>query len=98
MLENCITSSNKGSYVSIEVHPNSKKNEIKYNEWRNVIEVKVKSPAISGKANKEVVKLFSQIFGTEVLIVKGAKSRFKVIFTSLSKGEVVERLSKVISH
>ncbi len=98
MFENCITGTEKGSYVSIEVHPNSKKVEIKYNKWRNTIEVKVKSPATGGRANKEVTNLLSQILECEVLIVKGAKSRSKVIFTPLSKGEVIEKLSKVISN
>lgn len=64
----------------IEVSPNSDKFQITgYNEWRQTLEVKIKSPPTKGKANKEIIKEFSALSGTQVEIIAGHKSRLKTL-------------------
>ncbi|MFH1399486.1 MAG: DUF167 domain-containing protein [Candidatus Woesearchaeota archaeon] len=45
----------------------------------DIIKVEVKSPAAKGKANKELVKLLSKHFKKKVTILKGHKSKQKVV-------------------
>ena len=61
---------------SIKVVPNAKKDEI---IEANPIIVKTKYPPQKGKANRAVEKHLSKYFNTPVKIIKGAKSKNKVI-------------------
>ena len=68
----------------IEVSPNSDKFQITgYNEWRQTLEVKIKSPPTKGKANKELIKEFSALSGNPVEIIAGHKSKLKTLLKSL---------------
>jgi len=70
----------QGITVMIEVSPKSDKFQIAgYNEWRKTVEVKLKSPPTKGKANKELMKEFSNLTGHDTEIVAGHKSRQKTI-------------------
>ncbi len=60
----------------IIVVPNSKKEQILEGD---LLKVKVKAKAENNKANIEVEKIMSKYFGSEVKIVKGFKSRKKII-------------------
>jgi len=66
--------------VKIKVIPNAGKNEvIKEGE---ILKVKVSSPPSKGKANKEVIELLANFFEVKkncIRIVKGEKSREKII-------------------
>ncbi|WP_423791946.1 DUF167 domain-containing protein [Methanocaldococcus indicus] len=85
-----------GVLLDIEVQANAKKTEIyKINEWRKRIIVKVKSPPVDGKANKELIKFFSNNFG-KAKIIKGEKSNLKTIFIEEKKEKVLEKLRKWI--
>lgn len=69
-----------GITVTIEVSPKSDKFQITgYNEWRKTLEVKIKSPPTKGKANKELIKEFSNMSSKPVEIIAGHKSRQKTI-------------------
>ena len=69
-----------GIMVDIDVSPNSKKFEITgYNQWRERFEVKIQSIPQKGKANKEIVKYFSNLTHSPVEIVSGHKSQHKTI-------------------
>ena len=83
--------------IRVHVNPGSKKSEIqKFDEWKNVLVVKVKSPPEKGKANRELVELLSDFFSTEVYIVSGQKSRNKIIVVrGLSEKEAYDRLRKI---
>ena len=66
--------------VNIEVSPRSDHFDISsYNPWRKTLEVKLKSPPLKGKANKEIVKEFSKLTGRKVIIVSGLKSHQKIV-------------------
>lgn len=70
----------QGITVMIEVSPKSDQFQITgYNKWRKTLEVKIKSPPTKGKANKELMKEFSQLTGHITDIVTGHKSRQKTI-------------------
>lgn len=69
-----------GITVQIEVSPNSGQFQITgYNEWRQTLEVKIKSPPTKGKANKEIMKEFSKLTGHHTQIISGDKSRQKTL-------------------
>ena len=64
--------------IKLKVKPNSRKTEI-LKEENNEILLAVRSPAENNKANMEIIKFFSREFKTRVKIVKGLKSRNKII-------------------
>lgn len=66
--------------VDIEVTPRSPHFALAgYNTWRKTLEVKIKSPPIKGKANKEIINEFSKLTGCPVELVSGLKSQQKTI-------------------
>ncbi|AEA47928.1 DUF167 domain-containing protein [Archaeoglobus veneficus] len=92
-IRDAIKAASNGVYISIEVTPNSKQSCVYgYNEWRKSIAVRVKAPPKGGKANAEIVELFSKIFRKKVEIVKGHTSSQKVIFVHSASPQEVESL------
>jgi len=90
-----------GVIIEIEVSPGSKRTEVRsVNPWRKRLEVAVRSPPRKGAANKEIVALFSQIFGlpkSEVAIVSGQKGSSKnVVVNGINTAEALEALRKVM--
>lgn len=67
--------------IKVKIHPNSKENKIiSYSE--NLLEVRIKAPAIENKANKELVNFLSEYFKVNknsVIIKKGEHSKNKTI-------------------
>lgn len=75
-----VTEVQDGILVDVEVSPKSKKFEvIGYNEWREKIEIRIKSVPQKGKANKEIVNEFSNLTGSQVEIISGLKSQHKTL-------------------
>jgi uncharacterized protein (TIGR00251 family) len=71
---------NDGILVQIEVSTRSNKFEIAgYNDWRERIEIRIKSPPLKGKANKEIINEFSRLTKKDVEITSGHKSRQKTL-------------------
>lgn len=83
-----------GVLIKIYVQPKAKKNEIEgIDEWRGRLKVKIKAPPVEGKANREVVKFFSKLFGREVVIIRGETSREKeLLIRGAGKEDIMERL------
>ncbi|MBO8179499.1 MAG: YggU family protein [Archaeoglobus sp.] len=94
-IEDAIKEVKDGVLISLHVSPGSKDVSFGYDEWRKAIEVKLKSPAKEGKANRELLNIFKEIFG-EAEIVSGEKSRSKVLKVKGDKDSVVERLRELI--
>lgn len=66
--------------VDIEVAPRSHQFALAgYNNWRKTLEVKIKSPPLKGKANKEIINEFSKLTGHPVELVSGLKSQKKTM-------------------
>jgi len=66
--------------IKIVVKPNSNKNElVGFDKQKEAYVVRVKAKAEKNKANIGVVKFFSKLLGKRVEIVKGLKSREKIL-------------------
>ncbi len=64
--------------VNLKVKPNSSVFQIKkYNEAENLLRIDVKSKALKGKANQELLKKIKRALGKEVELVAGEKTRTK---------------------
>ena len=68
------------SSFKIIVKPNSPKNKIVcFDKSRQVYRVEIKAKPEAGKANIEIIKLFSRLTKKKVRIVKGLTSKEKVL-------------------
>ncbi len=56
------------------------------------LEIRTRSPAEGNRANIEIVKELSRLFGREVRIVRGLKSRHKEILIQGASPEEIEKL------
>jgi len=66
--------------VSIKVIPNAKKNEV--SQEGEKLKVRVTAPAVDGRANKAVIEILAEFFKIKknhVRIIKGEKSREKIV-------------------
>jgi len=64
----------------IIVKPNSPKNEIvKFDSARQAYRVNIKEKAENNKANKEIIRYFSKILKKDIKIIKGLKSKEKIL-------------------
>lgn len=61
------------------VKPRSSKNEFYLDKEKNVYVARIKATAEKGKANKELIKFLGKELNKRVEIVKGLKSREKII-------------------
>lgn len=94
-IEDAVKEVKDGVLISLHVSPGSKEVSFGYNKWRKAIEVKLKSPAKEGKANRELLNIFKEIFG-DAEIVSGEKSRSKVLKVKGDRDSVVGRLKELI--
>ena len=62
--------------VWVRVVPESKREEVKEGD---PLVVYLKEPAEGGRANRELVKVLSDYFGARVRIVRGFRSRRKLV-------------------
>ena len=70
----------KEDSFKIIVKPNSSKNELLgYDDVRGAYRVNIKAKAEDNKANIEIIKFFSRMLKKKVKIVKGLKSKEKVV-------------------
>jgi hypothetical protein len=74
----CVRDGKEGVYIDLRVAPGSKKEGLGYDAFAKRLRVKVTSPAVDGKANREVLKLLVGVLGSCELVF-GQKSRKKTI-------------------
>lgn len=81
----------EGILVDIEVSTKSNRFEVSgYNEWRERIEIKIKSLPLKGRANKEIISEFSKLTKKDVEIDSGHKSKQKTLkIYKISKDEFI---------
>jgi hypothetical protein len=94
-----LSSSEKGTVITIEVSAGSSKAcfPAGYNSWRKAVGCRVRSPAMEGRANKEVVAVISEMTGiekTRISIISGSTSPVKKI---LVEGITPDQLRSVLS-
>jgi uncharacterized protein (TIGR00251 family) len=67
--------------INVKVEPRSSKSGIA-GPYGNAIKVKLKSPPVEGKANKELIEILAKEFGiakTDIDIISGKSSRNKIV-------------------
>ncbi|MBL7054220.1 DUF167 domain-containing protein [Candidatus Woesearchaeota archaeon] len=70
----------KENVFKIIVKPNSVKNEIvRFDKEKGAYRVNIKEKPENNKANIEVIKFFSKLLKKRVKIIKGLKSKEKVL-------------------
>lgn len=79
MVFECVRQGKGGVYVDIHVVPGSKKEGADYDAFGKRLKLKIKAPAVDGKANKGVLDYFSGLFGVCEL-TNGPMSRKKTVF------------------
>lgn len=92
----------RGDYITIKiiVSPNAKKDEIfGLDKWRNGLIVKVKEKPLQDKANRALIRFFAGLFdlkSEDVDIIKGEKSREKMLRVRIKKSEAIDILEKTL--
>ncbi len=85
--------------IRVHVIPNSKKFEIVgWDHWRDSLVIRVKNKPEGGKANKELVNQLKSMFGVNVKIVSGDKSRDKEIMFECDEGHFNSVLDRLKSY
>ena len=70
----------KQGIIKVILKPNSTKNRIiKFDSERNAYRIEIKAPAKDNKANIELIKFLSKSLKKNVKIIKGFKSKEKLI-------------------
>ena len=85
--------------ISLRVYPNAARSEV-IGFTDGVLRVKVASPPVMGKANRELITLLSRVLGiakNNLTIKKGHTNRSKVVdIYGLSQEDIIERLSPMV--
>ena len=100
LLEEIIKKHRDGTVLSVFVTPEARNVVFPagVNKWRKCLEIKVKSPAVDNKANKDVVKTIADFFKksvNDVFVVSGSKKREKSV---LVKGVSTDFASKKLKE
>lgn len=72
--------------INIKVIPNARKNSV--SEEGDIFKVRVTAPAVDGKANKAVIEVLSEFYQVkkrDVRIIRGERSREKLVEISSNK-------------
>jgi uncharacterized protein (TIGR00251 family) len=70
----------KDNKLKVLIKPNSPKNSvIGYDSAKKAVKIAVKALPEKGKANQELIKFISKLLKKKVEIVKGLKSREKIL-------------------
>ena len=77
-----VTAGTKGCYIDIHVSPNAKSTSIEGNR-NGRLRVRIASPPVDGKANKELLRFlvnWLEVRRSEIKLVAGEKSKYKRLF------------------
>ena len=77
-----ITEGKSGTAITVQVVPRTSKNEIISVNSDGNLKVKLTSPSVEEKANKELTKFLSNLFGiqkSQIEIIAGEKSKLKLV-------------------
>lgn len=75
--------------INVKVMPNAKRDEVSSDGER--LKVRVRAPAIDGKANRAVIELLAEFYNTKknaVRIIRGERAREKVIEIDICKNNL----------
>jgi uncharacterized protein (TIGR00251 family) len=98
--EDAVRPAEGGVYIKLRVSPGAKSTAIKGLYGERAIKLSVAAPPVEGKANVEIERYLSRLFGasgSDITVVKGASSRDKLVFVSGSgPDEVRNRLNTLL--
>ena len=90
-------SNNKEIKIVAQVQPNAKQNEL-LGFKDGVLHIRIAAPPVKGKANQELIRFLSTIWGvskSNLTIEKGVTSKRKVIgIIGLTQNQVMGRIQK----
>jgi uncharacterized protein (TIGR00251 family) len=100
LLEKIIKKHQDGAILNLFVTPESRTVVFPagINEWRKSLEIKVRSPAVDNKANKDVIKTVADFFEkpvNDIFIIAGSKKREKSV---LVKGVSIDFVSEKLKE
>jgi len=66
--------------LKVKIKPNSSKNQIKsWDKNRKLLKININTAPEKGKANKELIKFLSKKLNKKIRIIRGKKSRVKIL-------------------
>jgi uncharacterized protein (TIGR00251 family) len=100
ILEESIRKHQDGTILNLFVTPDAHDTVFPagVNQWRKSLEIKVCSPAVDNKANKDVIKTVANFFEkpvNDVFVIAGSKKREKTV---LVKGVSVDFVSEKLKE
>ena len=93
-----LRSTDEGTRIDIYVVPRASRSRI-VGEHDGRLKIQIAAPPVDGAANKEILRLFSSVFGvskSRVVLIQGQAGKRKTVeILSLSSEEVILLLSQV---
>jgi hypothetical protein len=92
-------SRDKGDRLELDilVSPRSNRSGLEgFDEWRKRAILRVKSPPLDGRANKEVESYFKDITGCKSTVTAGMTSHQKTVTISGDPKDIIETLEKAM--
>jgi uncharacterized protein (TIGR00251 family) len=84
-----------GTEIDVMVSPHSNSSGIQgIDQWRDRLIVKIRAPPEGGRANKELIGLFSDLLGDKVELGRGSTNRMKTIVARLARDKVLNILEE----
>jgi len=97
-LENCVQVVDDETRLHIIVRPGARTDGVTgVDVWRSAVQVKVRDPAVKGRANKAVEGLLTRELDARVAIISGHTASRKVLLVDLTRAELIERLGKIVA-
>ncbi|HDN65819.1 MAG TPA: hypothetical protein ENF23_05965 [Methanosarcinales archaeon] len=101
--EDAIKDTGNGVMIDLKVIPGSGSTEVPsgYDESRNRIRAKVSAKAIEGKANKQLIREFSRLFGissAQIRLKGQASTRKSIELIGVARADVIRTLSLFFEH
>ena len=94
-----ITKTNNGVAFRVKVVPNSSASKIvEINE--EFVKIKLNSPPIDGRANKEVINLLSKVLDvpkTSITLLNGDKNKLKTFEVPLTEEQLRQKITEAVS-
>jgi len=96
-IEDVIRVKVSGIEVDVLVSPRAGRTGIEgIDDWRKRLIVKVRSPPLEGKANKEAEEVLSRAAGSPSSVISGHTSRQKTIFVEGDPAAIISKLRECI--
>ena len=90
-MENILQENNLGIILNVKLVPNSSFNKV-VDYTQDYIRIKISSPPIENKANKELIEYCSKLFDvnkSKISIISGEKSKLKKVLIKDTKLDVM---------